>query len=113
MTSVRIHLYYANEFDMDKIWDLLLKFFKIDQYYRRSSSGPICSYVQHINFRDNEKRFEIAKKANTYVEVGVLDPKKSELDLKQEFDEIQRSIFENLAKTHEMMDVFKNGPLNF
>jgi len=45
--------------------------------------------------------------------VGVLDPKKSELDLKQEFDEIQRSIFENLAKTHEMMDVFKNGPLNF
>jgi len=30
MTSVRIHLYYANEFDMDKIWDLLLKFFKID-----------------------------------------------------------------------------------
>jgi hypothetical protein len=45
--------------------------------------------------------------------MGVLNPIQSKLDVKQEFDEIQRTIFKSLAKKHNMMDVLKNGRLNF
>jgi hypothetical protein len=45
--------------------------------------------------------------------MGVLSPKETKLDVKQKFDEIQRTIFKSLAKKHNMMDVLKNGRLNF
>ena len=83
------------------------KFLEIDFYYKITSSGPICSYVQQINFCLNHKRIKKDKEANKYVEkaTGVLIPKKMELDLEKEFDEMQRKIFDSLAKKHKMMDV--------
>jgi hypothetical protein len=55
----------------------------------------------------NNKRIKEAKEENKYVEkgTGVLIPKKIELDLEQKFDEMQRKIFDSLAKKHKMMDV--------
>ena len=43
----------------------------------------------------------------------MLIPLESKLDLKQEFDKMQKTIFDSLAKNHKMMDVLKNGKLNF
>ena len=115
MTTVRTHLYFAVEDDIVEIIHLLKDFFKIDQYYKITSSGPICSYVQTINFRLNHKRIEKDKKANKYIDedTGVLNPIEMELDLAQEFKKMQRTIFDSLATKHKMMDVLKNGKLNF
>ncbi len=99
MTTVRTHLYFADEDDIVDIIELLKDFFKIDEYYKKTSSGPICSYVQQINFRLNRGRIRKAIKANKYIdeETGVLDPIETELDLAQEFDKMQRTIFDSLA----------------
>ena len=107
MTSIRTHLYFADEDNTKFIKNLLTKFLEINQDYKITSMGPICSYVQQINFRLDHKRITKEKKENKYVEkdTDVLIPKKTKLDLKHEFDEMQIKIFDSLAKKHKMMDV--------
>jgi hypothetical protein len=55
---VRTHLYFARESDVYSILELLEEFFDFDEYYKITSSFPVCSYIQQINFIKNDQRIK-------------------------------------------------------